>query len=696
MNPWNIQNLEDLLVFHCPECNEIEKSREIFLNHALTKHENAKEYLEKFIEHEEGKISIKEEFVQVKSEIVDEEYFENYEDNIVNEPKIEIRNSDEKYCQWCLSSFRNDFYLNYHIKTVHNTETQVEIGKSTYENEYHISTVYEDETPTTEIVKNENQNACSYCGKSFEKSHVLKRHIKTIHEKETDYRCEICDTSYTQKSTLDRHIRSAHENENSDEDYIPTVYENETPTIEIDKKYKCDFCGKSFEKSLVLNRHVKTIHEKGLNYKCEICDIKYFGSQHELDEHMKIKHETKNNCSYCGKSFEKKSVLYRHIKTIHEKETDYRCEICDTSYTQKSTLDTHIKTFHVETDGERIKCETCPRTFMSLWHLKKHMSNKHNCKVDEEPKEHQCESCDRSFSHLNRLNIHIAKMHDASKNQFVDEEEEKIDCEYCQNTFKNIHGLNQHLAKVHSDLVGPVSTTCPYEDCGKTLSNKASLKIHILHHHEKQKNCICDTCGKAYQTPSQLRVHKRTIHEGQVKYKCKYCGKRYPHYSGLLHHVNSFHEGIKYQCEHCPKSFTQLGYLKEHIRVKHNEETPKEGTYNCDKCDKVYTFRAALRSHKRIVHEGKRLECQLCDKSYTDYTMLKKHMRKFHPIEFSQLKHRKKGKKRCFPDPEFDGPPSQMETEPTIMIGEKNESDPITTISPKIEPYPLIFLPKMI
>ena len=109
---------------------------------------------------------------------------------------------------------------------------------------------------------------------------------------------------------------------------------------------------------------------------------------------------------------------------------------------------------------------------------------------------------------------------------------------------------------------------------------------------------------------------------------------------------------------------------------KHFDQHDEDGgSDSCDKCDKVYTFRAALRSHKRIVHEGKRLECQLCDKSYTDYTMLKKHMRKFHPIEFSQLKHRKKGKKRCFPDPEFDGPPSRMESEPTTMIGEKNESD---------------------
>ena len=116
-----------------------------------------------------------------------------------------------------------------------------------------------------------------------------------------------------------------------------------------------------------------------------------------------------------------------------------------------------------------------------------------------------------------------------------------------------------------------------------------------------------------------------------------------------MHHVNSIHEGVKYQCEKCPKIFTQIASLRDHIKVKHNEEV-EEGTHKCNMCDKVYQYRAALRSHKQIVHEGKRIECQLCDKSYTDYGALKKHMRKFHPIEFSQNKHRKiPGRERPFP-----------------------------------------------
>ena len=92
MNPWDIQKLEDLLVFHCPECNAIEKSREVFLNHALTKHENAKEFLEKFMQDEDYKYLIKDE-LQVKSEIDEEE--ESFEDLLsvcgINEIKSKSR-----------------------------------------------------------------------------------------------------------------------------------------------------------------------------------------------------------------------------------------------------------------------------------------------------------------------------------------------------------------------------------------------------------------------------------------------------------------------------------------------------------------------------------------------------------------------------------------------------------------------------
>ena len=43
-NPWtSISKIEELLYFCCPECEEKNQSREIFIKHALDKHPNSKE-----------------------------------------------------------------------------------------------------------------------------------------------------------------------------------------------------------------------------------------------------------------------------------------------------------------------------------------------------------------------------------------------------------------------------------------------------------------------------------------------------------------------------------------------------------------------------------------------------------------------------------------------------------------------------
>ena len=39
-------------------------------------------------------------------------------------------------------------------------------------------------------------------------------------------------------------------------------------------------------------------------------------------------------------------VLFKHIKTVHEKQKDLKCEFCDKSFGQKGQLNVHIKTVH--------------------------------------------------------------------------------------------------------------------------------------------------------------------------------------------------------------------------------------------------------------------------------------------------------------------------------------------------------------
>ena len=48
-NPWTVATLEEFLYFCCPECDERNQSRELFIEHALNHHQKAQECLIKFI-----------------------------------------------------------------------------------------------------------------------------------------------------------------------------------------------------------------------------------------------------------------------------------------------------------------------------------------------------------------------------------------------------------------------------------------------------------------------------------------------------------------------------------------------------------------------------------------------------------------------------------------------------------------------
>ena len=145
-NPWNVNQLEEFLYFCCPECNDKNQSKELFLEHALVHHPHSRNCLKKF--------DIKEEILncEVKLEV------ENNEEENFLEPKIDTE--------------LNDLNLNQDNsieKSVENNNCEIKDEKFDESNKKYI---------------------CHICSKKFNFKSLYERHMNGHSEKNT---CSVCN-----------------------------------------------------------------------------------------------------------------------------------------------------------------------------------------------------------------------------------------------------------------------------------------------------------------------------------------------------------------------------------------------------------------------------------------------------------------------------------------------------------------------
>ncbi|KAJ9597621.1 hypothetical protein L9F63_011527 [Diploptera punctata] len=133
---------------------------------------------------------------------------------------------------------------------------------------------------------------------------------------------------------------------------------------------------------------------------------------------------------------------------------------------------------------------------------------------------------------------------------------------------------------------------CPI--CGKKISTKGNLKVHLETHRPKGKYG-CDICGRVFKTQSNLYRHKD--YHGGIQFPCSVCGRVYPTNSTLRAHSITHSDLRPHACPLCDKTFKRNQDLKFHIN-QHTGARP----YQCPYCPKAFASSGNCFSHRKRMH----------------------------------------------------------------------------------------------
>lgn len=171
--------------------------------------------------------------------------------------------------------------------------------------------------------------------------------------------------------------------------------------------------------------------------------------------------------------------------------------------------------------------------------------------------------------------------------------------------------------------------------CGKSLSTKYSLKVHLTLHTGDRPHA-CTQCGKRFVNKTNLQIHQN-IHTGEKPYVCTFCPKSFSDPSPLARHERMHGRELegkpipqlkkpspeaKFMCNICGKILSTKHGLTYHVTV-HTGKRP----FICTWCGKSFVLRNSLLIHQNIHTGAKPYSCTLCQKSYADPSSLTKHKR---------------------------------------------------------------------
>jgi KRAB domain-containing zinc finger protein len=282
-------------------------------------------------------------------------------------------------------------------------------------------------------------------------------------------------------------------------------------------------------------------------------------------------------CTFCFKSFVKKTFLLRHLVSNHFKD--------------KLFLQNFIS--HGG-DPEKINyCDQCPFITLDKAHLAQHLARHSGQKL------YFCDLCSRGFNLVNDLRRHKFSIHNKNVADF-----KFYSCTECSASFTRKNLLINHLAK-HKEATksdSMVSSGCIVKKIKNDLKLDSPVLLAPISH---QASSLMSRQNYDFSIMSSdgVELVTNSNYQGQKEEKshiCSECGLKSGNKANLLIHMARHKKTPLYFCEFCQFRCYLKNDLSRHIISKHPRQVVANQGHVCNDCKLIFPRKKQLLAHEKI------------------------------------------------------------------------------------------------
>lgn len=329
---------------------------------------------------------------------------------------------------------------------------------------------------------------------------------------------------------------------------------------------KCKYCGNTYNRQSILLRHVRGVHFKKFN--CPKC-AKAFGCAYDVKRHLRgCKSANNLENSYTRPNV---SEDINNVKSLEESYIIAKMKQDIDESNIESSLVHHEKDIiaieaplDLSKNPSNIwKCEICEKSYSKKEILRDHIRGIHLGQF-------KCERCLKSFVNNFSFDRH-KKWNKCTEIMDVDQDsvvpvlvglrkKMEFKCEYCNNTSTRAHDLKRHTMRMHLRCT----------DCSGTFTNRHEGEEHLKHACNKRRISgeMTNSSSEANQSTDCSR-HEDSRRSSPLqpreiqKWKCFVCEEYYTNALTLQRHIDGVHFKT-FSCKVCSIAFSNKAALKRH------------------------------------------------------------------------------------------------------------------------------------